>query len=100
MENNYNYSKDKKIKNLLDTCTRLLSNGLYYKAYTDALSILDIDHKNEKAKKIACLCLIQMYDLQTAISFFDNKDINLNSIFEAKNNEFVNNFHKDTNYNY
>ena len=99
MENNYNYSKDKKIKNLLDTCTRLLSNGLYYKAYTDALSILDIDHKNEKAKKIACLSLIQMYDLQTAISFFDNKDANLNSIFEAKKNEFVNNLKKDTNYN-
>ena len=100
MENNYNSAKDKKIKNLLNTCTRLLSNGLYYKAYTGALSILDIDHNNAKAKKIACLCLIQMYDLQTAISFFDNKDTNLKSIFEMKKNEFVNNCNKYPDYHF
>ena len=100
MENNYNSAKDKKIKNLLNTCTRLLSNGLYYKAYTGALSILDIDNNNAKAKKIACLCLIQMYELQTAISFFDNKDTNLKSIFEMKKNEFVNNCNKYPDYHF
>ena len=100
MENNYNSAKDKKIKNLLNTCTRLLSNGLYYKAYTGALSILDIDNNNAKAKKIACLCLIQMYDIQTAISFFDNKDTNLKSIFDMKKNEIVNNCNKYPDYHF
>ena len=94
LENNYsiaidyytkNINNDEKNTNLLiKRAICYLAKGYYTLSLKDALKTIEIDNKFNKGYYIASLCYLEMYDIENAEKYSQNKNIRLKSLINRK----------------
>ena len=98
-ENNYSIAIDyytKNINNDEDNTTLLikraicyLAKGYYTLALKDALKTIEIDNKFNKGHYIASLCYLEMYDIENAEKYSQNKNLRLKSLIEKNKKDII-----------
>ena len=99
LDNNYSIAIDyytKNINNDEENTTLLIKRAICYLAkgyYTlslkDALKCIEIDNKYNKGYYIASLCYLEMYDIENAEKYSNNKNLRLKSLIEKNKKEIV-----------
>ena len=99
LDNNYSIAIDyytKNINNDEENTTLLIKRAICYLAkgyYTlslkDALKCIEIDNKCNKGYYIASLCYLEMYDVENAEKYSNNKNIRLKSLIEKNKKDIV-----------
>ena len=99
LDNNYSIAIDyytKNINNDEENTTLLIKRAICYLAkgyYTlslkDALKCIEIDNKYNKGYYIASLCYLEMYDVENAEKYSNNKNLRLKSLIEKNKKEIV-----------
>ena len=99
IENNYSIAIDyytKSINNDEENTTLLikraicyLAKGYYYLSLKDALKTIEIDNKFNKGYYIASLCYLEMYDIENAEKYSQNKNIRLKSLIEKNKKDII-----------
>ena len=98
-ENNYSIAIDyytKNINNDEENTTLLIKRAICYLAkgyYTlslkDALKTIEIDNKFNKGYYIASLCYLEMYDIENAEKYSQNKNFRLKSLIEKNKKDQI-----------
>ena len=98
-DNNYSIAIDyytKNINNDEENTTLLIKRAICYLAkgyYTlslkDALKSIEIDNKFNKGYYIASLCYLEMYDIENAEKYSNNKNLRLKSLIEKNKKEII-----------
>ena len=98
-ENNYsiaidyytkNINNDEKNTNLLiKRAICYLAKGYYTLSLKDALKTIEIDNKFNKGYYIASLCYLEMYDIENAEKYSQNKNIRLKSLIEKNKKDII-----------
>jgi tetratricopeptide (TPR) repeat protein len=98
-ENNYSIAIDyytKNINNDEENTTLLIKRAICYLAkgyYTlslkDALKTIEIDNKFNKGYYIASLCYLEMYDIENAEKYSQNKNFRLKSLIEKNKKDLI-----------
>ena len=99
LENNYsiaidyytkNINNDEKNTNLLiKRAICYLAKGYYTLSLKDALKTIEIDNKFNKGYYIASLCYLEMYDIENAEKYSQNKNIRLKSLIEKNKKDII-----------
>ena len=99
LDNNYSIAIDyytKNINNDEENTTLLIKRAICYLAkgyYTlslkDALKCIEIDNKYNKGYYIASLCYLEMYDVENAEKYSNNKNLRLKSLIEKNKKDIV-----------
>ena len=94
-----NIKKDKNNTSLIiKRAICYLAKNLYNFALEDALSTLKINNNFDKGYYIACLCYLEMYNIEMAEKYCRNKDQKLKSLIEEKKKNLYNQTIKFKNY--
>ena len=98
-DNNYSIAIDyytKNINNDEENTTLLIKRAICYLAkgyYTlslkDALKSIELDNKFNKGYYIASLCYLEMYDIENAEKYSNNKNLRLKSLIEKNKKEII-----------
>ena len=98
-ESNYSIAIDhytKKINNDEENTTLLIKRAICYlaKGYfmlslKDALKTIEIDKNFNKGYYIASLCYLEMYDIENAEKYSQNKNLRLKSLIEKSKKEII-----------
>ena len=98
-ENNYSIAIDYYTKNinndeqntnlLIKRAICYLAKGYYTLSLKDALKTIEIDNKFNKGYYIASLCYLEMYDIENAEKYSQNKNIRLKSLIEKNKKDII-----------
>ena len=99
LENNYSIAIDYYTKNinndeqntnlLIKRAICYLAKGYYTLSLKDALKTIEIDNKFNKGYYIASLCYLEMYDIENAEKYSQNKNIRLKSLIEKNKKDII-----------
>ena len=98
-ENNYSIAIDYYTKNinndenntnlLIKRAICYLAKGYYTLSLKDALKTIEIDNTFNKGYYIASLCYIEMYDIESAEKYSQNKNTRLKSLIEKNKKDII-----------
>ena len=98
-ENNYSIAIDYYTKNinkdeenttlLIKRAICYLAKGYYTLSLKDALKTIEIDNKFNKGYYIASLCYLEMYDIENAEKYSQNKNLRLKSLIEKNKKDII-----------
>ena len=99
LENNYSIAIDYYTKNinndeqntnlLIKRAICYLAKGYYTLSLKDALKTIEIDNKFNKGYYIASLCYLEMYDIENAEKYSQNKNLRLKSLIEKNKKDII-----------